>query len=237
VKNQYFGDINDFKKYGLMRALSNHGEIRTVACWMLTPDDGRGDGSRIGYLSKPEEWRTLDPQLFDHLREWVLTRGVRDVRAAETSAILPNCGFAPGVLSDDAGERSRYFEGCLDIARSCELAFFDPDNGIQVKSTLYGRRGSSKYLYWHEIERFWGGGYSLLIYQHFPRVPRDPYIESRARELIRRTGAPEVTSFRTSSVVFLLVPQEDRVEFFRGRSRVVDEVWGQQMQVAHHFPG
>jgi hypothetical protein len=150
--------------------------------------------------------------------------------------MLPNCRFAPGVLSDNAGERSRYFEGCLDIAHGCDLAFFDPDNGIQVKSTRYGRTGSSKYLYWHEMERFWGRGYSLLIYQHFPRVERAPYIASKASELIRRTGAPEVTSFRTSNVVFLLVPQEDRIDFFRKQCQVVERTWGEQIQVACHCP-
>ena len=236
MKNQYFGDINDFKKYGLLRVLSNRGEIRTAVCWMLTTDDDGGDGGSIGYLGAGAKWRDFDPVLFDHLREWVFVRKVRDARGAETSAILPNCRFAPGVLSDDVGERSRYFEGCLDIARGCDLVFFDPDNGIAVKSTLYGRKGSSKYLYWHEMERFWRAGHSLLVYQHFPHVKRGPYVESKARELIRRTGAPEVISFRTSRVVFLLVPQEDRLDFFRERCQVVEEVWDQQMQVAYHCP-
>ena len=170
MKNQYFGDINDYRKYGLLRILISGGEIRTAVCWMLTAEDGRGDGGFIDYLEQPDRWRHFDPLLFDHLRELVQTHNLRDVRGAETSAILPNCRFAPGVLSDDAGERSRYFEGCLDIARGCDLVFFDPDNGIAVKSTLYGRTGSCKYLYWHEMERFWEGGHSLLIYQHLSLI-------------------------------------------------------------------
>jgi hypothetical protein len=39
VKNRYFGDINDYRKYGLLRALTNYGEIKTAVCWMLTTDD------------------------------------------------------------------------------------------------------------------------------------------------------------------------------------------------------
>jgi hypothetical protein len=138
-------------------------------------------------------------------------------------------------LSDDAGERLRYFEGCLDIARGCDLVFFDPDNGIAVKSTLYGRKGSSRYLYWHEMERFWRAGHSLLVYQHFPHVKRGPFIRDRANQLLEKTGAPEVISFRTSRVVFLLVPQEDRLDFFHGRCRVVDKSWSKQIQVAHYL--
>ena len=39
MKNQYFGDINDYRKYGLLRILSTYGPIKTAVCWMLTPDD------------------------------------------------------------------------------------------------------------------------------------------------------------------------------------------------------
>ena len=35
MKNQYFGDINDYRKYGLLRILTNGGEVDTAVCWML----------------------------------------------------------------------------------------------------------------------------------------------------------------------------------------------------------
>jgi len=31
MKNHNFGDINDYKKYGLLRILSNHGQLK-VGC-------------------------------------------------------------------------------------------------------------------------------------------------------------------------------------------------------------
>ena len=234
MKNQYFGDINDYRKYGLLRILTNRGEVKIAVCWMLTTDADGGDGGSIGYLDAGAKRREYDPVLYDHLREWVLMRSVRDVRGAETSAILPNCRFSPGTLPDDADARARYFEACMDIAQGCELVFFDPDNGIEVDSTKYGRKDSSKYLYWHEIERFWNSGHSLLIYQHFPRVKREPFIDGKARDLANHTGASEVISFRTSHVVFLLVPQGERLGFFRDRSRQVERSWGPEIQVAYH---
>ena len=39
MKNQYFGDINDYRKHGILRALSNGGEVKTAVCWMLSPED------------------------------------------------------------------------------------------------------------------------------------------------------------------------------------------------------
>ncbi|CAA9432540.1 MAG: hypothetical protein AVDCRST_MAG37-733 [uncultured Rubrobacteraceae bacterium] len=50
MKNQYFGDVSDYRKYGLLRVLSSEGEISTGVCWMLTPSDGRTDGRKLEYL-------------------------------------------------------------------------------------------------------------------------------------------------------------------------------------------
>ncbi len=234
MKNQYFGDINDYRKYGLLRVLSGFGKIKTAACWMLTPDDGRTDGSFTDYLRQPGKWRHFDPPLFDHLRELVVHQHLRDVRGVETVAILPSCRFAPGVLSDDGEGRAAYFETFAGVTKGCDLIFFDPDNGIEVKSKPYGRTESSKYLYWHEIEDSFTAGHSLLIYQHFPREKRDSFIERKAREVAGRTGAGEVLSFRTPRVLFLLAPQEERLQFFRERSKQVAHGWGSQIRVASH---
>jgi len=234
LKDQYFGDINDYRKYGLLRILTNGGEIKTAVCWMLTPDDSRGDGGFIDYLEEADKWRHFDPLLFDHLRELVQTQNLRDVRGAEASAVLPSCRFAPGFLPDDSDGRARYIDAFVELAQGCDLVFFDPDNGIQVKSKRYGRKDSSKYLYWHEIQRFWDAGHSLLIYQHFPRVPRAPFIDGKARQLIDKTGAPEVFSFCTSHVVFILVPQAEQRDFFRNRSEVVAQRWDSEILVDYH---
>jgi hypothetical protein len=44
MKNQYFGDENDYKKYGLLRMLAGEVKMKTAVCWMLTPDVEVGDG-------------------------------------------------------------------------------------------------------------------------------------------------------------------------------------------------
>ena len=234
MKNQYFGDINDYRKYGLLRLLSGHGEISTAICWMLTPDDDRTDGSLIEYLHQPETWRSFDPELFDHLQDLVVERGLRDVHLAESAGMLPACRFYPELLPDDADGRGRYFERFFPLTEGCYLIFFDPDNGIEVKSKPYGRKGSSKYVYWQELTTSFSRGRSLLIYQHFPRVPRDQFVPSKAREVAEKTGAREVYSFRTARVVFFLVPQDRHREYLRERSHRVEEVWASQIEVGCH---
>ena len=201
---------------------------------MLTPDDGRGDGGRINYLSQPGQWRHLDSQLFDHLQESVLRRGLRNVSEIENSDLLPSCRFLSDIVPDDEEGRREYFQQLMDLAQGCDLVFLDPDNGIEVKSKPCGGKDSSKYLHWKEIERFWEAGHSLLIYQHFPRVEREPFIEDKACELAHKTGAPEVTSFGTSHVVFFLLPRAERRDYFRDRSGELAGAWSNQFWVAYH---
>jgi hypothetical protein len=233
LKNQYFGDVNDYMKYGLVRLLTAYGQIRTAICWMLTPNDGNTDGKCIDYLHKPECWRKYDPTLYDRLRHIVLEK-TREVYAAQSDRILPNCKFYPALLSDNPEIRVSYFAGFERISKGCELVFFDSDNGLEVKSRPYGRKYSSKYLYWREVRKFFHAGHSLLIYQHFPRVKRELFIESTAEELGERTSAHCVYSFRTPHVLFLLAAQEQHRELFEDTAKIVAATWEGQIVVQAH---
>ncbi len=231
MKNQYFGDINDYMKYGLIRVLTGHGRIRTAICWMLTPNDGFADGKFIDYLYKPDFWRGYDAALYDRLRHIVLEEDIREVYAAQSDGTLPNCVFFPHILSDNREARARYFEEFERISRGCELVFFDPDNGLEVKSKPYGHKNSSKYLYWKEVRKFFAAGHSLLIYQHFPRVKRDQFIASMVEKLEARTGAHNVYSFRTPHVFFLLAAQDRHGELFEVTAKEVASSWQGQIAV------
>ena len=85
MKNQYYGDINDYKKYGLLRLLCP--DVPITLCWMLTPDDPGPDGGKIAYLSEPARWRHCDPELFDHLEDQVVKQSHRHVSAFEQSGL------------------------------------------------------------------------------------------------------------------------------------------------------
>ena len=56
MKDQYFGDINDYRKYGLLRAIVRTSGMRLMVAWMLTPDDGSTDGKFVSYLEHPGKW-------------------------------------------------------------------------------------------------------------------------------------------------------------------------------------
>jgi len=191
----------------------------------------------LQYLQEPAAWRHYDPALYDHLRESVLDRGIRDVRAIDDPLMFPWALFFTETLTDDADARAAYFAAFTDLAAGCHLVFYDPDNGIEVKSVPYGRIGSSKYLYWREIVPAFQAGHSLLIYQHFPRVQREVYTSALARELAKRTGAREVYSFRTPRVLFLLAVQEQHSCSLQAADQRVTDIWGEQIQCASYIDG
>jgi hypothetical protein len=231
MKNQYFGDVNDYRKYGLLRVLTGQGGLSAAVCWMLTPDDGRSDGRLTEYLQQPERWRAYDPVLFDTLREMVARPGGRDIDLAGEAGILPAARFFVRTLRDDLQSRSRYFEVFWEVAQGCDLIFFDPDNGLEVKSRPLGRKNSSRYLYWAELEQAFSRGYSVLVYQHFRREKRDAFVERMAQEMRHRTGAVRVFSFRTARVVFFLLPSDRQAAAFEHAVACLPETWGDQIRV------
>lgn len=236
MKNKYFGDINDYRKYGLLRLLIGCGEIKTAVCWMLTRDDSGPDGGNRQYLQEPERWRSFDPQLYQFLHEKVIQCGIRDVRALEGSNMLGDCRFYTNELNDHSN-REEYFEEFLQKARDATLVFFDPDNGMEVPSKPFGRYGSSKYLYWREVQTCFSSGHSLLIYQHFPRRRREEFIRTRAEEFITKISefaekqVSCVYSYRTANVVFFLVPQPAHEALFAHAQDQVANIWVDQIKV------
>ena len=231
MKNQYLGDVNDYRKYGLLRALCAQGSPRPGVCWMLTADDGSRDGRETRYLRQPEAWRPHDPALFDRLARDVPGRRARHVGWVERAGLLPGAIFHAATLGDDVTARRGYFDVMLARLEPAGLVFFDPDNGLEVASVRPGRRGSCKYLYWDELVRTFEAGHSVLVYQHFPRVDRAAYVADRLVEIGARTSAAVTMAFLTPHVVFLLAGQAGhRRALARGAHRVA-RAWAGRIAV------
>jgi hypothetical protein len=232
MKNQYFGDINDYRKYGLLRVLQAQGTLRLLVAWMLTPDDGSSDGGRRGYLRDPDRWRGCDPPLFDGLAALLPPGAAPAVALVERSGLLPGAAYYSAVVPDGRRDRNRWREGLLAAARDADLVFLDPDNGLEVPSKPIGRAGSSKYAAWQELQNLWHAGCSLLVYQHYRRERREPFAGRLMRELGRCTGARGVEAFRTPHVLFLLAVQDRHAVQLRRAVPVIARRWNGQFQPA-----
>jgi len=221
MKNQYFGDINDYKKYGILRILSNRGKIRIGICWMLTEDNNINEGNFTSYIHQPKRWREFDPPLFKSL-ECAITLNQRNVKLVEQMSLIENSHYFANILGDSSSGREIYFNEFSLAALSCDLIFFDPDNGIEVKSKPYCRSGSNKYVYWKELISFYEAGYSLLIYQHFPRLKREIFIENIMSDIRSKLKTELVMFFLTSNVLFILITQKKIQDYFLAKTTEIE---------------
>jgi len=235
MKNQYFGDINDYQKYGLLRCLSQAG-LKIGLCWMLTQNDSSGDGGRIGYAQNPDRYRDHDPELFSALQA-ALSTGTRHISLAAQPGILPGALSFSDLLTDQTFQRLDYFSRLFKALKTTDLLFFDPDNGLEVSSTRYGRRGSSKYLYWHEVRQAYDLGFSLLIYQYFPRVQRTQFIQRMIARVRSETWPKQrIYAFQAKWTVTFLAGQSSHASRIPAAVDLIRQRWSGLIHIVE-YPG
>ena len=228
LKNQYFGDINDYRKYGLIRALQVEAQLKVLVAWMLTLNDQRRDGELRSYLREPDEWLRFDPELYRGLTDLLDTGVTPRVGLIEESSLLGTADYFSEIVPDAAAPREAWARRLLTAASESEFVFLDPDNGLEVPSRPLGKKGSSKYVYWPEVVAIWEGGASVLIYQHFHREKRETFVPRMVGELQKRTGAV-VEAFRTPRVLFLLASQPKHSRLFRRGIGRISRLWGHEI--------
>ena len=91
MQNKYVGDIGDFGKYALLKALclSANGdrdrELSLGVAWYLVPDDDRkGDGSLTEYASL----EICDPVLFRQMEVLFVSQSLENSRSWKSSTWL-----------------------------------------------------------------------------------------------------------------------------------------------------
>lgn len=133
MQDRYAGDIGDYVKLALLRAIAPGHQLGVL--WYLYPDETHnGDGRHTTYLDSPGRWRHLDPALFDALQQ---------VMPERTVASLESCGalgearfFGENVDSGQIapGERDewreKWFARAIYFLADCSVIFADPDNGL-----------------------------------------------------------------------------------------------------------
>lgn len=211
MKDQYVGDINDYFKYAILRALAADTDRPLAVCWMLTQHDGSTDGNQISYVDRHDEFRHLDPPLFDNLRALVRS-GRRSVAAVEDASLVPATTYTRTVLKDRREARTAYFQELWAGLPPRALVFFDPDNGLEVRSVKKGRRGSQRYLYLDELGHTIALGHIAVVYQHFPRVERAGHVARLLADLRALAPGADAVAIYSSRVAYLIVGDADETQ-------------------------
>jgi hypothetical protein len=233
MQNPYTGDIGDYGKYILLHALAGS-DLRLAVVWYLNPYVGKSaDGKFTEYLSvdREQSYRCASPDIYDGLRK-IVRDGDRRVSYVNKSGILPRgtifyeepldyIKFALPI--DRKRARSEWLSGALSETREADLVFFDPDNGLEVKSHSPHSKLGAKYIFENEIRAFWERNQSILVYQH---LNRSGSLEEQAQRGLARLSALTdgsecwAISFHSYSVrLYFLVPIKGHASELRGRTR------------------
>ena len=202
MKNQYFGDINDFRKYIIIKGLAEAGMEPISIIWMLTEDiENNKDGRKIKYIDT-DKYKNIDSELYS-----ILTKNIsnRNVSVIENSNYFRNVTYFNELVPYKEILRREWFERVKKYIQKSKLVFFDPDNGIEIKSIRKNSPISAKYIYWSEIEELLNNNISILIYQHFSREKRDAHIKRIAKRIFEIRKNLRIIIFRTPHTFFLLI--------------------------------
>ena len=235
MKNQYFGDERDYKKYGILRILQKtFPEDKIAICWMLTPDDGSSDGRKIGYLNNKKKERNCDPELFEFLYKAIILNKFRNVEIVKELFQEDSVVFFNDKFSDDMKIREQYFIDLKQATIGCKLIFFDPDTGIATAKMEKDKKKSTKHIFLNEIRNFCNVDKSVLIYQHFPHhIKRTTFVNNTVETLFKNTNASEIIAFNTSNVVFfLLVGLNHSKVVFKSCNQIRDK-WNRFISIDH----
>lgn len=224
MQDRYVGDIGDFAKYALLRALSA-GKKLGVA-WYLHPDEKHNDdGKRIKYLCQPEVWRHSDPELFDALEDiinqWQTGVWQRTVAEIQDRNLLPGAVFADELLHTDIPPakwqqrrkwRQDWFDDVIAVLSDCDIVFADPDNGLCPDERYSASRQKDlKRLPIAEILRL-SKERTAVLYHHNTRKPDGHHKEIRywMNELPHCAGAFYCN--RDGFRAFFVITQDDEIK-------------------------
>ena len=231
MQDKYVGDVGDFVKYGLLRAIREAKHLGVA--WYLRRDGKNGDrnpgdGKHIHYLKEPDKWRYLDPELFDTLK--ALTESHRSVANVQQSGILGDAAFAAERLdvakvkiSDRTRCRQQWFERTKRQLVGCDLVFADPDNGLvpddRFKPT---RKENTKRIPLNEATTL-AEGLTAVIYHHNSRRPGGQRKEIQWLKEQLPGGTMAYYWRRVSNRTFFIINPDDEI---RRRVCEFEKLWG-----------
>lgn len=244
MQNRYVGDIGDFGKYGLLRALTG-GTLRLGVAWYLFPDEkGTGDGKFIDYLWKPtaKHLRGCDLDLSRELHKIVVEENDRRVARIQKGGILPDdtdyyeqaLSYLPREPGDSRRKRrAEWLKRALEATKEADVVFLDPDNGISEKAMQFRKTGPKR-VFLEDLCQFYERGQSLVIYHHLGRQGTAPeQIKYWATRLQEHLGLPHLPwslwYHRGTARVYFIVPRDNhRDELKMLVKSFMGSPWGKQ---------
>ncbi|MEO6044282.1 MAG: hypothetical protein ABIQ47_10225 [Tepidiformaceae bacterium] len=248
MQDRYFGDVGDFGKYGLLRALCGVQPqdlaLRLGIVWYLVGDETHNsDGKHVGYLDKADKYRICDPKLFDALKGAVSRR--------RSVTLLPDMGVLPPgtVYFDDRLElsglqhgkretsRALWWGAALRATEESQLVFCDPDNGIAIDPVKLLSKFGEKFAGLAELTALRERGQSVIVYHHADRSANVSTQAQRWANQLRGSVTEPVLCLRYrrgTTRLFFVLPSTEHAEALRGRvQRFVGSPWAKHFDLVN----
>jgi hypothetical protein len=224
VQDRYVGDIGDFGKYGLLRALCGD-RLSLGVVWYLVPDEDRpGDGAHVGYLDPTptnlHRFRRCDPALYNTLGE-IVRSGRRCVASVREYDVLPEDttfydkvlsfeGIGRAAVSRRLEHRKAWAWDALAATRGCDVVFADPDNALEPAGIKPSQDKGPKYAYFNELVPYLDRDQSLVVYHslHYG-APRENQVRERLSQVGDQLGRSFALLYRPNARrAFFVIPSE-----------------------------
>lgn len=206
MKNQYFGDKNDFIKYDLVLTLIE--SVKKLKAFtfipMLTENDGSGEGALTNYDGR----RRKDLDIF--LRKCV-SNNERKVCRLQDHMINKDITYIPYKDTEYFRHYSRsdYFNGIKEEILKDTVILVDTDNGFEVTSMR--NCNGNKYVKYSEVQELYNKMDSnsvLIVYQHIGRVNRTDFFNSVGGRLKRELSNGQVICISDNVIVLFIITKD-----------------------------
>jgi hypothetical protein len=193
MQDRYAGDIGDFGKMGLLKAIQAQGLSVGVNWYRVESMDieKKADGSfkqEDGKYLVPAELRVCDEALAETLTR-IAESDSRSINALERENLIPNACYYDTTVT--VAGRVEWHDMALKILQDADVVFLDPDNGMLVDSVGKSTAKSIKYAFYEEVADYFRRGQSVLIYNHRSRKQEAQYFHEICSKLQEVTGVPE----------------------------------------------
>jgi hypothetical protein len=235
MQDRYTGDLGDFSKLGILRALQAAG-LSIGVNWYLTPDESHnGDGRHVKYL-RQEEFKACDKVLWQELKN-IVDSNHRKVCCLENENILPACfyserlDFSGKVKAERESFRKEWHEKALAVMIGNSIVYLDPDNGLIVPSAV-GKSKENKYVLHDELADYYAQQSSVIYYQHKARKPDQFYIRQH-EEMIQSQRFPQAKGLALKFVTtsqryyFFIIQPQHREIIERAVKKVLSTAWNE----------
>ena len=226
MQDNYVGDIGDFGKFGLLRAVAATGLSLAVNWYRTVPvrPGNQNGGVFTGYLQQPDAYRRYDPDLFDALAR--IVREDRTLEALESSGILRARFFGETLTGAD---RPLWHRHALEATAGADADFLDPDNGLETARMHARGAATDKHVAWQEAGAYFERGQSVILYQHRPQRQKKAACVRRVLEDARAVlpaDAPRILEFpRYTTRFYFLFAQPAHRDALEAAYRAVAESW------------